>query len=98
MTPASALTRDRDHREIFAAKIPMPLRVETIADFDSFVDAKPAWDRLVEKANVGHPFLTHDWIRTWWECFGGERELKILMVRRDGELVGIAPLMISRTK
>jgi CelD/BcsL family acetyltransferase involved in cellulose biosynthesis len=82
-------------------KIPMALRVpfpvEAITDFDAFLKAKPAWDGLVERANVGHPFLTHDWIRCWWESFGVGRKLNILMVRREGSLIAIAPLMISRT-
>jgi CelD/BcsL family acetyltransferase involved in cellulose biosynthesis len=98
MTPTVAVPRQREVREVSPDKIRRHLRVEAISDFDSFLEAKPAWDRLVERANIGHPFLTHDWIRSWWESFGGRRTLTILMVSDAGELVGIAPLMISRTK
>jgi len=75
-----------------------PLCVESIDDFDSFMNAKPAWDRLVEKCDIAHPFLTHDWIHTWWESFGAGRELRIVTVREGGALIAIAPLMISRTR
>ena len=98
MTPAAALQYERDPREILADKIAMPLRVEAISDFDSFRNLKPAWDRLVKESKIGHPFLTHDWICSWWECFGAGRTLTIVMVSQGGELIGIAPLMISRTK
>jgi CelD/BcsL family acetyltransferase involved in cellulose biosynthesis len=98
MSPAAAITHERDHREILSGQIRMHLCVDGISDFDSFVKAKPAWDQLVEKISIGHPFLTHDWIRSWWESFGVKRALKILMVSHAGELIGIAPLMISRTK
>src|ERR1022692_2844996 len=93
MTPAAAIAYERA-----PVAGTSRLRVEVIADFDSFVEAKPAWDALVGKADVTHPFLTHDWIRSWWESFGAGRAMKILMVSRGGDLVGIAPLMISRTK
>jgi CelD/BcsL family acetyltransferase involved in cellulose biosynthesis len=80
------------------AAVALDLRVETLADFDAFVEAKPAWDSLVQKARIAHPFLMHDWMRSWWESFGAGRTMKVLMVSHDGDLVGIAPLMISRTK
>jgi len=92
VTPAVAITGFTE------AVASTPLRVDAITDFDSFMNAKPVWDRLVEKAEIAHPFLTHDWIRSWWESFGARRELRIVMVRNGGELIGIAPLMISRTK
>src|SRR5580658_10208990 len=95
MTPAAALSRERP---ILSGGIEMPLRVEAITDFDSFIRLKPAWDQLVEESRIGHPFLTHDWICSWWESFGAGRTLTIVTVRSGGELVGIAPLMISQTK
>ena len=43
------------------------LRVEVISDVESLVSARPAWDRLVDLAGIGHPFVGHDWILSWWE-------------------------------
>ena len=74
------------------------LRVEVIRNFQSLISAKPAWDKLVERAGIDHPFLDHDWIVSWWESFGAGRELNILLVKDGEELVGIAPLMMSRQK
>ena len=74
------------------------LRVEVISDFDSLVSAQPAWDRLVDLAGIDHPFLGHDWILSWWESFGAGRKLNILLVKDGEELVGIAPLMMSRQR
>ncbi len=74
------------------------LRVHTISDFSAFLAAGPAWDQLVARAGIAHPFLDHSWIRSWWESFGEGRKLNILTVTHDGELVGIAPLMISKEK
>jgi len=37
--------------------------------------------------------LLHEWIRTWWDSFGADRDLHIIVVRDEGRVVAIAPLM-----
>lgn len=69
------------------------LTVEAITDFDSFLGLKEAWDNLVASAAVEHPFVTHEWIRTWWESFGGTRTLHIAVAREGNTVVGIAPML-----
>jgi CelD/BcsL family acetyltransferase involved in cellulose biosynthesis len=86
-----------------AGSAPVPLvrsgpRVEVVSDFAALLALKPAWDELLEQANTQHPFLTHEWICTWWECFGTGKELRVLLVRDGAKLVGIAPLMRSETR
>lgn len=71
------------------------LTVETVADFQSFVELEPAWNALLNRAGVEHPFLTHEWVRTWWECFGAGKRLHVLIARRGREVVGLAPMMVS---
>lgn len=73
-------------------------RVETITDYSSFLDLEPVWDRLVEEAGIDHPFLTHEWVRIWWECFGAGKQLHILVVTAGGEPVAIAPLMLTHVR
>ncbi|MBI3128609.1 MAG: GNAT family N-acetyltransferase [Candidatus Tectomicrobia bacterium] len=73
-------------------------RVETVTDYDELVRLGPWWDRMVEEAGIDHPFLSHDWICTWWECFGEGKEIHILLVKEGGELKGIAPMMLSRER
>jgi CelD/BcsL family acetyltransferase involved in cellulose biosynthesis len=59
------------------------------------------WDRLVERSGYALPFSTFAWSATWWRYFAEDRDtlrdhLSIRAVRDDnGELVGIAPLMIT---
>jgi CelD/BcsL family acetyltransferase involved in cellulose biosynthesis len=73
-------------------------RVEVISDYDSLLGLRPVWDKLVEEAGVTHPFLSHEWVRTWWECFGAGKELQILVVKTGAEAVAIVPLMLSRAR
>jgi len=72
-------------------------RVEVIQDYEHFVGLEAEWNDAVQRANVPHPFLRHEWVRTWWDCFGGDRQLHIIVVRDDDRIVGIAPLMRETT-
>jgi len=67
--------------------------LEVITSSRALAELGPVWDRLVEQSGLTHPFVTHDWMRTWWECFGGDAELCIVLVRADGEPIAIAPFM-----
>jgi len=67
--------------------------VETIGDVDTFVALEGEWNDAVTRAGVGHPFLRHEWLRTWWECFGNGRQLHIIVVRCGSSIVAIAPLL-----
>lgn len=85
---------------VIAQPAPVPyvrsgLRVEVVSDYAALLELKPAWDDLVERAGVEHPFLSHEWTTTWWECFGAGKELRVLLVRDGARLVGLAPLMRS---
>jgi CelD/BcsL family acetyltransferase involved in cellulose biosynthesis len=71
------------------------LGVETISDYRAFLRLETAWNRLVEEAGIDHPFLRHEWVRTWWECFGAGREMQLLVVKAEKDVAAIAPLMRS---
>ena len=60
------------------------LTVETITDERVFRGLQAEWDDVVDRAQIGHPFLCHDWLRTWWECFGADAQLHLIVVRAGG--------------
>ena len=72
--------------------------VETITDPARLHDLAPEWEALAAEAALEHPFLTHDWVETWWEAFGAGRRLNVLVVRDAGRAIAIAPLMRGRVK
>jgi CelD/BcsL family acetyltransferase involved in cellulose biosynthesis len=71
--------------------------VETITEWSAFLDLEPEWNGAVERAGVAHPFLRHEWLRTWWECFGTGRSLHVIVVRRGDFIQAIAPLLWEST-
>jgi CelD/BcsL family acetyltransferase involved in cellulose biosynthesis len=54
------------------------------------------WDLLVENSHANGPFMRFDYQKIWWQHRGGgewpEASLALVTARRDGKLVGIAPL------
>jgi len=73
-----------------------PLRVELVRDYEAFARLAPVWNRLVEEAGIDHPFMRHEWIRTWWDCFEHGGSLHVLLVKQGEDPIAIAPLMLDR--
>ena len=69
--------------------------VKRLESIDAFESLQGEWSQLLSQSEVGDIFLTWEWLYAWWKIFGGKHELWLLTVREDGELIGIAPLMLS---
>jgi CelD/BcsL family acetyltransferase involved in cellulose biosynthesis len=74
------------------------LTVQTIADYSKFLGLEPIWNRLVKLSGADHPFLTHEWVRVWWNCFGADASLRIILVKAGAEPVAIAPFMLTHDR
>jgi CelD/BcsL family acetyltransferase involved in cellulose biosynthesis len=73
--------------------VPRQASVEVVSDYSTFLGLEAEWNDAVERAGITHPFLRHEWLRTWWDCFGGNRHLHVIVVREDERMLAIAPLM-----
>jgi len=71
-------------------------RIEAITDYEELLRLKPEWDRLMAEAPVHHPFLSHEWMCTWWKHLGTGRQLHVLLAKERDALRGIAPLQWTR--
>lgn len=69
----------------------MPASVEWIDDLSDFAQLEGEWEALLP-ADV-HPFDQHCWYRCWWSAFGGDREMAVCTVWRDGKLAAALPLL-----
>jgi len=72
--------------------------VDLVTDYAAFLDLEAEWNETVDRARIPHPFLSHEWVRTWWDCFGAGGRLHIVIVRADGRIAAIAPLMRETTQ
>jgi len=70
------------------------LSIEVINDVRGFDGLRDEWSNLVQKSTV-YIFQTYEWQRLWWEHFGHDRSLHIVLFRHEGVLVGIAPFFLD---
>jgi len=74
------------------------VNITKIDNFNDFLALEKAWNQTLEKSPSDTVFLTHEWFRCWWQAYGGENRLFILLVEDEGEIIAVAPLMISKER
>ena len=82
-----------------ATLLKMPARaalvtVERIVDQSAFVALREEWSELLQASDSDCLFLTWEWLYTWWNHLARDRKLSILIVRRNGQLIALAPLCL----
>lgn len=66
--------------------------VERINNTAVFAGLSQEWDELLMRTGSVSPFLTWEWLYSWWQHLSGDRDLYLVTVRLiGGRLVGIAP-------
>lgn len=70
--------------------------ITQIDNLSDFLALEKVWNQVLEKSSGDTVFLTHEWFRCWWQTYGNGNRLFILLVKDKGEVIAIAPLMISR--
>lgn len=72
--------------------------IETVTTQEGLTALEQDWNRLSRASELPNVFMTFDWFCAWNQRFAGEarrgqRRLNILVLRRDGAVVGISPLV-----
>ena len=65
----------------------------TLETFDSL---SPEWSRLQEKSQVAPIFSSQEWSRIWWQHFSSDDTLHLAAIKKEGQTLGIAPLMVRK--
>jgi CelD/BcsL family acetyltransferase involved in cellulose biosynthesis len=71
------------------------MRIREINSVDEFKSIRGTWNDLLGKSRDKNMFLTWEWLFEWWEHFGADKKLKILMIEDRNEIIGIMPLLCS---
>jgi CelD/BcsL family acetyltransferase involved in cellulose biosynthesis len=71
------------------------LSVECVDDESKLTALRPQWNELLRASAADGPFLTWEWLHSWWKHLHGVAALKVVAVRDGNELIAIAPLMIT---
>jgi len=73
----------------------MNLEVREIRSFEDLMKLAPRWRDLLPNSGEDDVFLRPEWIGSWWKNWGDQHKMCSLVVLRNGEVVGIAPMMLS---
>lgn len=71
------------------------IAVECVDDRWGFTALRPEWNELLRASGADCPFLTWEWLHSWWRHLGDASALRIVTVRAGDELIAIAPLRES---
>lgn len=70
--------------------------IQHIKGLSEFKQIRHEWDALLSTRLQKTIFLTWEWLYTWWKHHQKNNELWLLTIRHDGQLVGLAPLMLRQ--
>jgi CelD/BcsL family acetyltransferase involved in cellulose biosynthesis len=59
-----------------------------------FAQSRDEWNDLLRHSSADGPFLTWEWLWTWWRHLAGPRRLAVLAVWSGDELIAAAPLCV----
>lgn len=65
--------------------------VKIIERDEDFASLHQEWNQLLERSEANTIFLTWEWLYTWWQHFNSDRQLAIILIEHNNQLVGIAP-------
>jgi CelD/BcsL family acetyltransferase involved in cellulose biosynthesis len=68
--------------------------ISTIDTLKGFESLRGDWDDLLQASPSDCFFLTWEWLHSWWKHLAGQRELSIVAVHSEGELIGLAPFAV----
>ncbi|NJD78767.1 MAG: GNAT family N-acetyltransferase [Candidatus Methanoperedens sp.] len=71
------------------------MRIRGISNVDDFKSIRGTWNDLLAKDRNKDIFLTWEWLFEWWEHFGANKKLNILMIEDRDDTIGIMPLLCS---
>lgn len=70
------------------------LEIDEITTTAGLEELAPAWDDLWRRTPAATPFQSPAWLLPWWREIGAG-ELRVLLARRAGRLVGLLPMYLQ---
>lgn len=72
------------------------MTIDLIQTADRFAALHAEWTELHAASSAESPFLTWEWLNSWWTHLSGTRRLAVVTVRDGAELMAVAPFCASR--
>lgn len=70
------------------------MTVDCIQDDRGFQALRTEWQDLLRESDADNPFLTWEWLHSWWTHAGTAGALRLIVVRDEDTTVAIAPFRL----
>jgi CelD/BcsL family acetyltransferase involved in cellulose biosynthesis len=74
--------------------MPRGVQVTEIDDAAGLAELARPWNDLLARSAAASPFLSSEWLISWWTHLRGRTRLSVRCVHRDGVLIGLAPFAV----
>jgi len=72
--------------------------IEIIQDENKFYEIGDEWNNLLGKSGSDSPYLTHEWLSSWWKAYRNSQELRVILFKNHGQITGAIPLVLTKDK
>jgi peptidoglycan/xylan/chitin deacetylase (PgdA/CDA1 family)/CelD/BcsL family acetyltransferase involved in cellulose biosynthesis len=76
----------------------MIVEITLISRWEDLEAISREWNEVLANGAEDTFFLTWEWISAWWNHYGNGRQLFVLLAKKQGKLVGIAPFYVDEVK
>jgi CelD/BcsL family acetyltransferase involved in cellulose biosynthesis len=80
------------NEEMVGTTVPPTMGINVRVESDETCFDLSEWQELLASDPNRHVFATAEWNRVWWRHFGGDKDLFVLVMQRDGATFAIVPL------
>jgi CelD/BcsL family acetyltransferase involved in cellulose biosynthesis len=70
--------------------------VDCVRSAGEFRALRSAWTALYAAVPGTTPFQSWEWLFSWWQAYGGDRPLRVVVCRAGDAALGIAPFYLAR--
>ena len=74
------------------------LDVIELNSIEQIHDYRTEWRSLLPETPRVSFFHTPEWLESYWRFFAGDQKLRILIVRKNEQLIGVVPLVVRHVK
>lgn len=93
-TPSTPLSAKLDHQFGKAGFMAGDLSCRVETSYAGLESLREAWDEAAAELG-GSVYMTYDWTRTWWDFYGGGKELRLFLFYSGERIVGLLPVYID---
>jgi CelD/BcsL family acetyltransferase involved in cellulose biosynthesis len=73
----------------------MKIECQVVQSLDAFKTLKNTWEILLSESCSNTIFMTWEWMYNWWKVFRKDHKLLLLLVRKNNDIIGIAPIFLK---